>query len=286
MRKRVSSLLLCGAALFGITAAARAQPSDVFCADTRPIVVIGPKKDSSELVKQLGEGGGLAGLGVKLYGVSNTAEAADSLLFLKRYFPAFATEEAASVLTSLARSSAAKIGALGVAAVGGYLVFEGMFGNDQSGAPELPPGALNEWKPIGPLVPCGRSLSQWGNPLAKDWTRSIDTRPLHAWQVPVTGVPAQVKPDVGGTSALPLKTTTVPNYLTHMTPPPRANSDPLSSLGAFPSRRSTAPVVSPLTGDVYNYSGDQSPAAAPPAKALTQPEPLWPHLVPQGTNSQ
>ena len=155
----------------------------------------------------------MAGLGAKFYGISNTAEAADLLLFLRRYFPAFASDGAAEALTTFARSGFAKAGALSVAVIGGYLVYEGISADHQSSVTELPHGALYGWKPAGPLVPCGGSLSEWANSLTNAHAPGVETPLPHTWEVPVMEhVAPKVEPSFTGPLGLPLKTVTSPNH--------------------------------------------------------------------------
>jgi len=114
-----------------------AQSVSAWCDDAAHIVVLAPNDSSrtepwatGEWAKEMTEGGGLAGLGYKGYVLSNTISRPGTLDFLQGLNARLATPGVAAVVEDLVRSSAFKVGAVGAAAVGGFLVLHDFFGDN------------------------------------------------------------------------------------------------------------------------------------------------------------
>ena len=96
----------------GTAASRRCRPENAHCGDGEALGVYAPR--AACLVA---DAGGLAGLGIKSYALSNTLEGSDAHLFLRRFAPSLASEGTAAILTTIGRSAAARAGAVGVGSI-------------------------------------------------------------------------------------------------------------------------------------------------------------------------
>jgi hypothetical protein len=135
---RYCSPVIVLAALLVLPQKAPAQVLSALCSgdsDKRIIVINHQDKSSSELVKSMGEGGGLALGSAKTWALSNTMESEQALSILRSVYPSIATTEAAGALMTVMRSAPFRAGTLAVFAYGAYLVIDGIFG-DSKHSPE------------------------------------------------------------------------------------------------------------------------------------------------------
>lgn len=158
-------------ALWLTGSSARADSFSALCDAASSTVVLVPTEktgskpeQTSDFLKNLTEGGGLATAGYKSFTFSNTVTRDDIMKFLAGLgIPAAESgvrgaEIAETMIETLIRSKAFKAGSVGVAAVGGYFVFKGIVGNAEPSPDEMKQKLDTDIRSVGldptHLAPC------------------------------------------------------------------------------------------------------------------------------------